>query len=125
MNFTATARYRRISTRRVRLVADLVRGRNVLDALKILKGTPKAGAIVLSEVIESARVNAVEMDKQKNLRVNPDLFVVSELKIDGGPIIKRFRPMSMGRAGKIRRRTTHITAVLSDGQPKEKQRRRK
>ncbi len=124
MNFTATARYRRISTRRVRMVADLVRGRNVLDAMAILRATKKAGAPILEEVIRSARANAIEMDKQKNLRINPDRFVVSELTIDGGPIMRRFRPMTMGRSGRIRKRTTHVTVVLSDGEPKQKARRK-
>lgn len=114
MSFTATLKYRRISSRRVRLAADLVRGKNVLEALEILATLPKGGASVLVEVIRSARANAIEMDKQKNLRTNPDRFVVADLRVDGGPIIRRFRPMSMGRSGRIRRRTSHVTVVLDE-----------
>lgn len=125
MNFTASARYRRISTRRVRLVGSLIRGKNVLDALNMLSEMPKAGAAVLREVVQSARANAIEMDKQKNLRVNPDRFVISELQIDEGPALKRFRPMSMGRAGQIRKRTTHVTVVLSEQSPAKKSRARR
>jgi large subunit ribosomal protein L22 len=125
MTFTASARYRRISTRRVRLVGQLIRGKNVLDALTILSGTPKAGAAVLREVVQSARANAIEMDRQKNLRINPDRFVVSELQINEGPALKRFRPMSMGRAGAIRKRTTHVTVVLSEQSPAKKSRARR
>ena len=115
MNFSATARFQRISPRRVRMVGDLIKGKNVLVALDILTGTKKAGAELLHSVIKSARANAIEMDKQKNLRINPDRFVVRELQVDGGPMMKRFRPMSMGRAGRIRRRTTHVTVVLAEG----------
>jgi large subunit ribosomal protein L22 len=125
MNFTASARYRRISTRRVRLVGSLIRGKNVLDALNLLSEMPKAGAAVLREVVQSARANAIEMDKQKNLRINPDRFVVSELQINEGPALKRFRPMSMGRAGQIRKRTTHVTVVLSEQAPAKKSRARR
>ncbi|MEK8022324.1 MAG: 50S ribosomal protein L22 [Candidatus Hydrogenedentota bacterium] len=113
-DFSATARFQRISPRRVRMVGDLIKGKNVLVALDILAGTKKAGAELLLKVIKSARANAIEMDKQKNLRINPDRFVVTELLVDGGPMMKRFRPMSMGRAGRIRRRTTHVRVTLAE-----------
>jgi len=106
------------------LIADLVRGRNIVEAMNILKLTPKAGAKVLLEVIKSSRANAIEEAKRKNLKITPELFFISEIKVEGGPIIKRYRPMSMGRAGLIRRRTTHITVILSDDLPKERIRRR-
>ncbi len=114
MEFSATARYTRISPRRTRLVADMIRGKNVLEALDILALTPKGASAILADVVRSARANAVEMDKQKNLRVNPDRFVIQTLTVDGGPMLKRFRPMSMGRSGRIRKRTAHITVVLAE-----------
>lgn len=116
MSFTATLKYRRGSPRRLRLAADLVRGKNVMEALEILTTMPKGGAALLAEAIRSARANAIEMDKHKNLRINPDRFVIAELLVDGGPIIRRFRPMSMGRSGRIRKRTAHITVVLDERQ---------
>jgi large subunit ribosomal protein L22 len=114
MSYSATLKYRRGSPRRLRLAADLVRGKNVLEALEILSSMPKGGAAILVEVIRSARANAIEMDKQKNLRINPDRFVIADLQVDGGPIIRRFRPMSMGRSGRIRKRTSHVTVVLDE-----------
>jgi large subunit ribosomal protein L22 len=114
MSYSATLKYRRGSPRRLRLAADLVRGKNVLEALEILSSMPKGGAAVLVEVIRSARANAIEMDKQKNLRINPDRFVIADLQVDGGPIIRRFRPMSMGRSGRIRKRTSHVTVILDE-----------
>lgn len=112
--FSAHAKFQKISPRRVRLVSDTIRGKNVLVALDILSQTKKAGAAVLSSVIKSARANAIEMDKQKNLRINPDRFIISELTIDGGPTGKRMRPMSMGKSGRIRKRTSHVIVVLSE-----------
>lgn len=114
MEFTATARYARLSPRRTRLVADMIRGKNVLEALDILALTPKGASAALAAVVRSARANAIEMDKQKSLRLNPDRFVIRALTVDGGPILRRFRPMSMGRSGRIRKRTAHITVVLGD-----------
>lgn len=114
MEFTATARFTRTSPRRTRLVANLIRGKNVLEALDILIGTPKAASDILARVVRSARANAIEMDKHKNLKINPDRFVIRELLVDGGPMLKRSRPMSMGKSGRIRKRTAHITVVLAE-----------
>jgi len=114
MSFSATLKYRRGSPRRLRLAADLVRGKNVLEAIEILATMPKGGAAILVEAIRSARANAIEMDKKKNLRINPDRFVIADLQVNGGPIIRRFRPMSMGRSGRIRKRTSHVTVVLDE-----------
>lgn len=116
--FSATAKWERISTRRVQMVGEMIRGKNVLEALDMLSQTKKAGALVLAGVIKSARANAIEMDKKKNLRINPDRFVIADLQINGGPMMKRFRPMSMGRSGRIRKRTTHITVTLSERRAK-------
>lgn len=112
--FKASARFQRISPRRVRMVADLVRRKNVLTALNLLSGVKKGGATLIASVIRSARANAIKLDEEKKLNINPDRLVVSDLQVNGGPIMKRSRPMSMGRSGRIRKRTSHISVVLTD-----------
>lgn len=112
--FKAVARYQRISPRRVRMVGQLIKGKTVDQAVRILAGVRHAGADLLSTVIRSAHANAVKMDEEKKLNVDTDRLVISTLQIGGGPMMKRFRPMSMGRAGRIRRRTTHVTVILKE-----------
>lgn len=112
--FRASARYQRCSPRRMRFVAELVRRKNVLVAMNILTGLKQAGAALLLKVVKSARANAIKMDEEKKLSINPDRLVIVDLQVGGGPIMKRSRPMSMGRSGRIRKRTTHVTVVLAD-----------
>lgn len=112
--FRATLRYQRISPRKARIIGDMIRGKNVLRALDILSGSKHKAAEILTGVVRSARANAVKADEDKNLSINPDTLVISELLINGGPIMRRFRPMSMGRAGRIRKRTSHITVTLRE-----------
>ena len=95
--------------RKVRMVADLVRGKDVDDALTLLQFTPKKAAPVLAKLIESAVYN-VEESGELDWDVD-DLFV-SEIFVDEGPTMRRFRPRAMGRATRINKRTSHITVVL-------------
>lgn len=109
MEARAILRYGRISPRKARLVGELIRGKNVDEALNILALTPKAGARMLEKVLRSAVANSQETGGVKD----PDAMRVSEVQIDEGPTLKRFMPRARGRATKIRKRTSHITVVLS------------
>lgn len=110
MESRAILRYERISPRKARLVGDLIRGKNVDEALNILALTPKAGARLIEKVLRSAVANGQETGGVKD----PDAMWVSEVQINEGPMLKRFMPRARGRATKIRKRTSHITVVLSD-----------
>lgn len=109
METRAIARSVRIGPRKVRLVADLVRGKKVEVALNLLEFTNKRASKLISDLIRSAVAN---VDSQG--QVDIDTLVVKKIFVDGGITMKRFRPMPMGRAGKIRKRTSHITVVLDE-----------
>jgi len=109
MEAQAVAKYLRLSPRKVRLSADLIRGKQVEEALNILSLTPKFGAKVVSKVVHSALANA-----RQNKSIDVDTLFVKTIVINQGPTLKRFRPRAMGRAGKIRKRTCHVTVVLSE-----------
>jgi len=109
MESSAMARAVRIAPRKVRLVVDLVRGKKVEQALRTLQFTQKRGAKVVSDLIRSAVANADQKGK-----IDVDTLFVKRIFVDGGVTLKRFRPMPMGRAGKIRKRTSHITVVLDE-----------
>ena len=109
METKAVARYIRISPQKARLVADLVRGQDVDSAITTLKFMPKKAARILRKVIESAVANAVQTDT-----VDADTLYIKNILIDGGPMLKRFRPRAMGRATRILKRTSHITVVVDE-----------
>lgn len=120
--FQANHRYARISARKVRPLADLVRGKNVVDALSILEYQPQRGAYLLKKVIESALGNAMDPDQSSDSSmVRPEDLVISEVRVDGGPMFKRMRPRARGMAFVIKKRTSHIRVVLgSDSEVKSK-----
>lgn len=103
----AVVRYVRMAPRKVRLIIDMVRGRNAAEAQAILKYMPQAAARVVEQLLHSALANA----GQKEMGEPEDLKVLRAF-VDGGPIYKRFRPRSMGRANPIQKRTSHITIVV-------------
>jgi len=105
----AVARYVRISPLKAQQVISLIRGRDVEDAIAVLRFTPKAAARLIRKVLESAVANA-----EKNLRVSRNRLYVSEAYVDQGPTLKRIRPRAMGRAFRIRKRTSHITVVVTE-----------
>jgi large subunit ribosomal protein L22 len=105
----AIARYVRIAPRKVRLVIDLIRGKNVGEAVAILRHTPKAASPVIEKVLNSAIANA-----EHNYNMDVNGLVVSQAFADQGPTLKRFRPRAMGRASRINKRTSHITLVLTE-----------
>lgn len=107
MAYKATYRFARISARKVRPLADLVRGKYADDALDILRYMPQRGARLLEKVIKSALGNA-EDKREANLSG----LIVKDCRIDGGPMFKRIRPMSRGMAFVIRKRMAHISVEL-------------
>ncbi len=109
METQAIAKYLRVSPRKMRLSADLVRGKRVEEALNILSSLSKAGARDVSKVVRSALANA-----RQNKSIDVDTLFIKTIFVNQGPTLKRFRPRPMGRAGRIRKRTCHISVVLSE-----------
>lgn len=109
MEAKAVARYVRIAPRKVRLVIDLIRGKEVGEAIAILKHTQRGASPVIEKVLMSAVANA-----EHNYEMNPDNLIVSKVVCDEGPTLKRFRPRAMGRASRINKRTSHITLVVTE-----------
>ncbi len=103
----AIARYVRISSRKVKIVIDLIRGKKVDEALAILMYTPKSAAPVVEKLLNSAIANA-----ENNLEMNRDSLYVAEVYTNQGPTLKRYWARSHGRADQILKRTSHITIVL-------------
>ena len=103
----ACAKYVRISPYKVRVVLDLVRGKNVREAVAILDNCTKAGALPIKKVVQSAAANA-----EHNLGMNPADLYVAECYADMGPTLKRMQPMAHGRGFRILKRTSHITVIL-------------
>ena len=106
MAWNSTHRFARISARKARLIADMIRGRDVQDALNILKFTPNRAAPMLSKVLTSAIANANEAE------ADVEALYVSEVRVDEGPTMKRFRPKDRGRAHSIMKRTSHIHVAV-------------
>ena len=109
MESKAVAKYILIAPRKVRVVMNLIRGKNVADAFAILKFTPKAGADVIEKVLKSAVANA-----ENNFDMNVDKLFVSSAFVDEGPTLKRIHPRSRGQAFKILKRTSHVTVVVEE-----------
>ncbi|WP_064091220.1 50S ribosomal protein L22 [Rossellomorea aquimaris] len=109
MQAKAVANTVRIAPRKVRLVVDLIRGKQVGEAVAILKHTPKAASPVIEKVLKSAIANA-----EHNYDMDINSLVVTEAYVNEGPTLKRFRPRAMGRASQINKRTSHITLVVSE-----------
>ena len=109
MHARAKLSYLRMSPRKVRLVADLVRNRPAEEALKTLRFTAKAASRPLKKLIESAVANA-----ENNHGLDIDTLWVREVQVDEGPTLKRFRPRAQGRAFPIMKRTSHVSVVLEE-----------
>ena len=105
----ATAKYIRISSRKVKIVIDLIRGKSVEEAEAILMYTPKAASEPTLKVLRSAIANAVN-----NLDMDKETLYVAEIFANQGPTLRRFRPRSRGSASRIRKRTSHITVILDE-----------
>lgn len=118
MEYTAKAHYVRVSPRKMRQVANLVKGKEVEDALNLLHFTLKASSIHVEKVIRSAAANAINMAGSTRLKVE-DLYI-KDIQVDGGPSLKRFRPRAMGRATRLLKRTSHLSVVLAEYEQREK-----
>ena len=105
----ATLKYARISSRKVKIVADLIRGKKVDEALAIVKFTPKASSEIIEKLLKSAIANAENNHDMKN-----DNLYIAEIYANQGPTLKRIRPAAKGSAVRIRKRTSHITIVLKE-----------
>jgi large subunit ribosomal protein L22 len=103
----ATAKYVRVSPRKAGDVAQLIRGKKVADAKAILALSPRAAAKLVGKVLDSAVANA-----ENNHDLDADDLYVVQAYVNGGPTLKRFRPRAMGRASRIRKRTSHITVSV-------------
>ncbi|GIV97524.1 MAG: 50S ribosomal protein L22 [Herpetosiphonaceae bacterium] len=112
MEARAILRYFRMSPQKVRLVADLVRGKKVDEALAILRYMPHKAAGEIARVIKSAAANA-----ENNFHMSPEDLYIKTIYVDAGPTLKRIMPRARGRADVIRKRSCHITVVVDDGQP--------
>jgi large subunit ribosomal protein L22 len=107
MAFTASHRFARISPRKVRLMADIVRGKLADEALELLRYQPHRGARMLEKVIKSALANAEDQRAQ-----NINTLVLTDVRVDGGPMFKRMMPRARGMASVIKRRMSHIRVSL-------------
>jgi len=114
MKAKAILRNARVSPRKARLVADLVRGMDVDQALEVLAFTQKKTAGMVRKLLESAVANAEQLAQGGEERLNLDALYVHAITVDGGPTIRRFRPRAQGRATKIIKRTSHITVELDE-----------
>jgi len=99
----------RIAPRKVRVVVDLIRGKDIEDALALLRFLPKRAAEVVGKVVKSAAANA-----EHNFELNRDRLYVSQAYVDAGPTLKRFQPRQRGQAFQIKKRSSHITVVVRE-----------
>lgn len=109
MQYTAKHRYADVGPRKIRLFADLIRGKNVDEALQLLRFYHNRGAKLLAAVVQSAYGNASDQENP-----DPDGLIVSECRVDGAPMFKRIQPRARGTAFQIKRRMAHIIVTLSD-----------
>ena len=109
MEARAEHKFARISPRKVSVVCDLIRGKDVKEAEAILQNTPKAGSELLIKVLKSAAANA-----ENNFDMDPDKLYVKETYANPGPILKRGMPRAQGRMYRINKRTSHITVVVAE-----------
>lgn len=109
MEAKAVSRYVRIAPNKVRQVVNMIRGKQVDEAISILKFTPKKASGVVEKVLNSAIANA-----EHNYDMDRDNLYISEAFVDQGPTMKRFKARAMGRADMIRKRTSHVTVVVSE-----------
>jgi large subunit ribosomal protein L22 len=109
MEVKAVAKYIRISPRKARLIMNQIRGKKVAEALNLLVFAPQKGAFVLNKLINSAVANA-----EQNQNMDVDKLYIKRIFADEGPTLRRFRARAMGRATRIRKRTSHLTVILDE-----------
>jgi large subunit ribosomal protein L22 len=109
MQATARVNYIRIAPRKVRLVVDLIRGKQVGEAISILRHTPRAASPVLEKLLNAAIANA-----EHNYSLDPNKLIITQAYVNEGPTMKRFQPHSQGRAFSIFKRSSHITLTVAE-----------
>ena len=119
MEAKAIARHLRVTPMKARRVVDLVRGKDTIEALAILKFAQQGASEPVFKVLSSAVANARQTADQKGLPFREEELVVSEAFVDEGPTMKRFRPRAQGRAFRINKRTSHITLVVATPENEE------
>jgi large subunit ribosomal protein L22 len=110
MEVRATQRYVRISPQKVRMIADAIKGKPAEAAISALKFMPQKSAGIVEKIVRSAVANA-----DQNTSLDVDELIVSNLLVDQGPALKRFKARARGRGARILKRTSHITVVLAEG----------
>jgi large subunit ribosomal protein L22 len=118
MEAKASARHVRVSPQKARRVVDLIRGKAATDAVTTLKFAPQAASEPVQKVLESAIANARVKADRESVAFDERNLVITAAFVDEGPTMKRFRPRAQGRAGRINKRTSHITVVVT--QPENK-----
>jgi large subunit ribosomal protein L22 len=110
MEVRATQRYVRISPQKVRMIVDAIKGKPAEAAIDALKFMPQKAAGIVEKIVRSAVANA-----DQNTSIDVDDLIVSNLLVDQGPSLKRFKARARGRGARILKRTAHITVVLAEG----------
>jgi large subunit ribosomal protein L22 len=118
MEAKAQARFVRVTPMKARRVIDLVRGKDALQAVDTLKFATQAASLPVRKVVESAIANLRVRSEQEGARFDERALIVAEAYVDEGPTLKRFRPRAQGRAGRILKRTSHITVVVAQVEKK-------
>ncbi len=111
MESRATLKHNRQSPRKVRKVLNSIRGCDVGTAINYLHFSPEKASVVIEKTIRSAVANLMQNDNSKD--IDPDILKIKEAYVDQGPVMKRFRAASMGRASRLRRPSSHLTIVLT------------
>ena len=118
MEARAVAKYIRMSPRKARKVVDLIRGKSVNEAITTLHFITQRASTPVEKILRSAAANAV--NKEEGAKLNPDDLVIKSICVDQGPSMKRYNPGPMGRASLIRKRSCHITVVVTDQKKQNK-----
>ena len=118
MEAKASARFVRVTPMKARRVVDLIRGKNVSEAVALLRFAPQSASDPVLKVLNSAIANARVTADEQGLAFIENELVVSAAYVDEGPTMKRFRPRAQGRASRINKRTSHITLHVTNGQSK-------
>ena len=118
MEAKAKARFVRVTPQKARRVVDLIRGKQAVEAVAVLRFAPQAAGETVLKVVESAIANARVKAERASEAFDEQNLVVAEVYVDEGPTLKRFRPRAQGRASQILKRTSHITVVVASREPK-------
>jgi len=113
MNSKAKLRHVRVSSQKARLVANLVRGKDVSEAIEVLTFVQKKSAPIIRKLVESAIANAEQAAERERQELDIDELYVKTIFVDQGPTLRRFRPRAQGRATRVLKHTSHITVELA------------